>query len=806
MLEKKDILYSPSVTLTRQDLVEFEHHLKDEIREFLPFKTYSLFFPQSVPGGMAERADHSGLDLVKGLAVHLPEERTVMVPLVLKNEFLGVFVARGVSLAAPKTMLRALPRMATLCLEKLLLYKMSVSDPLTGLASREHFLDAVAQEVAMVRDCLHSAGGPGHDVELPPYRACLGLVLVRVGSLAAVRREHGFATADRVIAGLAQGVQRAAPARALPARFDEDSLAVLLPEATPSACLGLASELRAELAEMTFANELTDQRVEANFSIGAAAFPQDMDGSLFERPSDEQARMLAHKTERAAGVARERGPGAVLAFHQILERGGRVQEALPVGRLIVNLGRSLDAREGQRYLVWPAEALEQDPAAEPDPELCKGEIILMEALEEASLAEVMHQADPSRPIGPGDCLTRIRENHAPDPEAGPGPEIDAVSGLYLYRDFLGLLARAREECDQFCLALVRLGVEGSQPAQRAHVHADTLAAEAAGLAREVLGSLAVGGRFSLNGLVYFHPELDADETLALHTRLAGELRERLGIEAAVGLACHPWLNFPKSACLENCRKALDYAVLLDAPRIGVANSLALNIAADRLFSQGDLYEAVEEYKLALLADEENTLARNSLGICLARLGRLPQARQHFTAVLQRDRRNIMALYNLGYVCQKLGELAEAKAAYRRCLKLAPDHLFSLIRLGQLAETQGNLGLARRYYNRAKAAPGGEATTHRYLARLCVKQDRLLEAREHLHQALIHDPKDAVSLHLLAKLYLDCSEDPEIAEALARQSVALRPEHKQFWLTLARAFETLGKGREAKNALAKAGQL
>ena len=93
-----------------------------------------------------------------------------------------------------------------------------------------------------------------------------------------------------------------------------------------------------------------------------------------------------------------------------------------------------------------------------------------------------------------------------------------------------------------------------------------------------------------------------------------------------------------------------------------------------------------------------------------------------------------------------------------------------------------------------------------MARLALRlqqPEALAEAREHLHQALRKNPRDAVSLSLMAKLYLDGGEDPELAEALARQSVALRPERKSGWLELARALETLGRSREAREALLRA---
>ena len=56
------------------------------------------------------------------------------------------------------------------------------------------------------------------------------------------------------------------------------------------------------------------------------------------------------------------------------------------------------------------------------------------------------------------------------------------------------------------------------------------------------------------------------------------------------------------------------------------------------------------------------------------------------------------------------------------------------------------------------------------------------------------------------LYLDGGEDAELAEALARQSVALRPDRRAAWLELARALEVQGREREARDARIRAAEV
>ena len=283
----------------------------------------------------------------------------------------------------------------------------------------------------------------------------------------------------------------------------------------------------------------------------------------------------------------------------------------------------------------------------------------------------------------------------------------------------------------------------------------------------------LGGRFGLNSLIFFHPDLEAEPLRGLYEKLCADIASRLGVRAGVGLACWPFLDLRPSDMIEGARKALEYALLLPAPHIGQFGSLALNISADKRHCRGDVFGAIEEYKLALLADEDNVLAWNSLGVCLASLGRHAEARRFFEEAIQRTPDDPALAYNLGAVCQSLHDNEAAAEHFRTCIRLSPSHLYALIR---------------------------------HLARLALRLGKADQAREHLHQALLRNPRDVAALSLMADLYLDGGEDPELAESLARQSVALRPEYRNGWLVLSRALEVQGRLADAREALLKAGEL
>ncbi len=766
-----ELFFNPAVRFSRQDCIAFEHVLAEAVHDALPYASYSLFFPQTPPQSLWPEGERRF-----GVAELIARERKALIPLTLRGEFLGVFVARGARMTAPKTLSRLLPRLASQCLEKLLLYKMGVTDPLTGLSQRLPFLAALEKEIDLVSNCLRPETGDCQELALGAYRASMGLVVVEAAFYDVLQREHGHLFADGVLADLGRLAADQCPETGLAGRPEETVLAFFLPGGTAKTCLQLAQAVQNALDGHNPVNPLTGQRIALSTGVGYTVFPKDAEGRVHELPPAEQARVLLRKAVMAACAAV--GRGQPLGFGQLLDKGGRVLELVHDSRALIDLGRAAGAREGDRFLALPS----------------RTELALVEVGENRSFAEIVQPGDPTMDISPGDNLERLAQQAAQEP--GYGGETGV--GLLAFREFNDRFASAREEAASFALCLVRL-----EPSAEAD---ETLTNTAWELAREVLPEPVLAGRFAANTLIFYHPDAGPETIRGAYAALLARLESELPASVAVGAAMHPYLSFTKSDSLDNSRKALEYALLLPEPRVGVLDSLALNIHADRLFSQNDLYRALEEYKLALLADECNHMARNSLGVCLARMGRLAQAEGEFLHVLEESPKDIMALYNLGYVRQKMGENSLAAEAFAACLEQKPDHLFSRLRLGQLAESQGRLDAAREHYAAASEQEQGPSVADRYLARLALRQGDMAEARERLHQALRYDAKDALSLHLLAKLYLDGGEDPEVAETLARQSVALRPGKPEFWNMLARALDARGKASEAAMARARGAEL
>lgn len=844
---------SHPLVLAREDLMDMEGMLCGQLSSFLSFSGHALYFPTD--------------DAPDGPRL-LPRERRLLLPLPWEGRLLGVLMLHGVRAREARPLLRFLPAVAQLCLGNMARARAMRTDALTGLATEECLFSHMEDAAGRLRDWLEAPGaedgGPA-----PLHWLCMGLVLLRLANGPSIVRRGGHLFAETCLRELAEACRTGLPSDVTAARVGRWEFALLFPAGGRGACRKLAEAALARMDAVRMTYPLLKTAVQPRLCAGHALYPQDMLGVELKLDMFDQARRCMDRARLAADVAEQRvragqGPGRrVMPFARILQEGGVVLESLPLGRVRLSVGRQAKAREGMRFAVWS-----DAPAGEGGAPRYRGEVVILRTRDTDSVAEALHLADAARLPEPGDRLALLGEtpvlspdlspageeddalwpprdmtvedvSSLPSPElsaavedeedeAGKGASVlvapsaasaaaaaaDRADGLCGHGDFLNRFAVEAEHCRRFTLALLRLEAGDAGPSAATAPASSALDAVLALWRESPAASAAQGGRapmvglYGSNSLIVFHAERTADELAPLYAGLSDASRAR-SVSIAVGLAGYPFLRYRRGEMPDCALKALEYARLLPEPKVGVCNSLALNISADRRYSLGDVFGAVEEYKLALLADEGNVMARNSLGVCMAALGRNQEARRYFLEALRRkpDKAALEQIcYNLGTVCQSLGERRAAARYYRQCIKLAPEHLFAHIRLGQLCEAGGRRAEARRCYERAAAIedarPGTPSAARRHLARVAARQRRGGEARELLHEALSRNPRDAASMLLLANIYLDSKEDPAMAELLARKSAGLR-DRPEAWQTLARALRALNREEEARVAEARA---
>jgi diguanylate cyclase (GGDEF)-like protein len=803
MLLRTSEAVETAMGLERQDLISFEPELRRAIAGFLLFSSYGLYFPSSPPPEMLVPTNEGGHRFIP---VYYPSEKKALLPLHQHGELLGIFVARGVSGRVTKTMINLWSCLCLQVVDNLLMHKMTRIDPLTGLANNVCLEETLAREIRLVQRGLLPDNPVCLEDGFVEFSASVGLICVDVDDFSRINEQMGYQFGDTVLKDLARAISQIAPEQALCARLREDTLGLCFSGASASKCQQLTTAIAQSVEQLQCVNSISGEKIPFSVSQGYATYPQDFHGRQLRKSVREQTGLLLEKAQRALRNAQVRGSGQIRGFSDILRESGVILEILPMNRVLVSLGRSVDAQEGQRFLVWSAQRASPgftEPGVEdaPCPKVCKGEVQLVEVQRGTSVAEIILLHEPSCGIRPDDHLSILSPGRR-DATALNLSRMDLSSdeqfqrSLLTSREFIKHWVDVRQQYSQFALMLLHLEGISGESERIGQVRAEHKVQELAEILMDMLGPLVVIGRFSFSTLVCLIPGTPSTDVGLTASGLVRRARENSDLAVYIGVAGFPFLAYSKAEILENCRKALEHALMLPVPNAVEFCSTSLTVSADRFFTNGDLFSALEEYKLALLADDMNHLARNSLGVCYAKLGKLNEALAQFSFILKVNSEDIMAAYNLGHTLLKQGEQKRAEQAFRRCLELDPRHVFSLLRLGQFAEQIGDYGAARDYFDQVRQLPGGEAMTHRHLARLEMRQGNTESAREHLHQALVHNPKDALAMHLLAQMYLEQGEDPEIAETLARQSVALRPEQSAFWKTLSSALDIQGRHDEA----------
>jgi Flp pilus assembly protein TadD/GGDEF domain-containing protein len=773
-----------SWNIAANDLIKNEAELRRSLKRSISFDSGSIYFPRTPPNGLVdEQGNYQPL--------HLGSENKLFLPLAGKQGLLGIFLAQGVRLEEPQSQCRLLMEYCRLFLYNLSLQKEQKTDAESGALQRENLLLQIEQEIELISHCHQPGQSAPDEFDLAPYRSQLGILLIYLHHQHSLRLNYGCTFTQRLLQEMVSLLSCNASGEHILGRAGESCFALLLPQAEAAACRQTGQGILQSLDGLQLEYPATTERIKPQISCGYSCYPQDLTGPILQQSPREQAATLLRNGLLAAKKAPQSGLGqSILGFTEILTQGGSIIKNLPLNRVLLNLGRVHLAREGQRFLL-----AESGSFAQP-----KAEIILTKVDWQQSEGEILHLSHPSRYPEAGDRLLhqpgkQDQVESAEDLEQA-NTQTSTLEPLSL-RSFLQAWQKARASADRFCLVLCssqaldrqKPWLKLQQPGQ------DNIWAQ---LRERLLQANVILGEYSSCCWILYIPELGEQGSTELLQVLQKALQQLLPDRISIGQACYPCLGQSKAELLDSARKALEHALLLPGSEIVSLDSTSLTISADRYFNQNNLTAALEEYKLALLLDQDNALARNSLGICYARLGQTHLACREFQRALEQEPENHLALFNFGYVSWRLGDLGTARACFQRCLELASENGFSLLRLGQIAEQQGQTEQARQMYSRAAQSNAGQKFAYRFLGRMDLQENRLEEARENLHLALNHNPEDCEAMHLLAKLYLQQNEDPEIAELLLKKSVALRPEQPEYVQLLAQVLSSQGKTAELQH--------
>ncbi|MEE4261430.1 MAG: tetratricopeptide repeat protein [Desulfobacteraceae bacterium] len=304
----------------------------------------------------------------------------------------------------------------------------------------------------------------------------------------------------------------------------------------------------------------------------------------------------------------------------------------------------------------------------------------------------------------------------------------------------------------------------------------------------------------------FFPEKNGSDSLELARGFQKHLKEKTGKSVTIGIAAFPTLAYKKPEIIKNAGKALDHASFFGANSLVAFDDVSLNISGDKLFEEGNIIEAITEFKLALELDPNNVNVHNSLGVCYGLQGQYDSAIAEFKKAIALAPREYMALYNLGLVHLLMKQPDRALEYFLGADKINGNNYEVTFQTGKLYLETGNFEKSRFYLERAAQLEPESGQAHRYLGDSYSAGNRPEAAISAYKKAIKCNPDNAAALSALGSIFDDRGENPEITLMFLRESIALSPENGLFHHRLGRHFSHQDRLNDALKEFVRAKSL
>ncbi|HEY9717087.1 MAG TPA: tetratricopeptide repeat protein [Trichormus sp.] len=233
-------------------------------------------------------------------------------------------------------------------------------------------------------------------------------------------------------------------------------------------------------------------------------------------------------------------------------------------------------------------------------------------------------------------------------------------------------------------------------------------------------------------------------------------------------------------------------------------------------AESDWTMALNEFLLAVGADDHNAAAIYEVGIAYFHLGRLPKAQLAEEIAIQVDEKFMPAYIELATVHSKQGQYSQAKETIERALKLWPDNPDLTKALASIAKVEATSQAAPVTGTASGAAPlvvsplakNALLYSRKDTAGLCresetsLQQGDLQRAKSALQFALKLEPADP-ELHWRLCNVLESEGNTTAAVAEAQQAVNLDPDNTQWYLALGWAFSRQAKWQQSADIFKQA---
>lgn len=302
-----------------------------------------------------------------------------------------------------------------------------------------------------------------------------------------------------------------------------------------------------------------------------------------------------------------------------------------------------------------------------------------------------------------------------------------------------------------------------------------------------------------NLFVCMFPDTNEETCLEITARIREQLAKKRKETLTVGIAVYPQIDFNKGRIIDNARKAIDHARFFGPGGAAVFDAVSLNISGDKLYQNGDLEGAVEEYKTALKIDPDNLNVRNSLGVCYGSLGLSDEALDEFKAASEIDGGDVMTHYNAGLIHLSMNDSEKALECFLKAVSTGEAPFDVLFQIGRLYFEDEAYESAIEYFKKAETVNPRSNPLFRRMGKCYEALEKTVKAINAYKTAIKINPYDAESLSALGYLFDMQGENPEISTLFCKHSVEIAPKNGLYRFRLGKLYM---KQRQFTDALAE----
>ncbi len=212
-----------------------------------------------------------------------------ILPLVINQEVIGNLVASDIA-ARDKDKFQILAQQFMVGVKRALLYKkmqeLSITDSLTLLFSRRHFLERFKEELLRSKKFGHK----------------LSFLMVDIDKFKDINDKYGHLVGDAILRGVSMTIKETVRQIDFVGRYGGEELSIVLAETDKEKALFAAERLRQAIESKTI--KAYDEELKVSVSVGIATFPH----------NGNETEMLLEAADKALYLAKQRGRNKVCVY------------------------------------------------------------------------------------------------------------------------------------------------------------------------------------------------------------------------------------------------------------------------------------------------------------------------------------------------------------------------------------------------------------------------------------------------------------------------------------------------------------